>query len=135
MLSCPKCEEDLEESSIQCIYCGYYLDKNRKLKVSGLTGIFHRFISKILLSDFANKKTMGQRDICGKCGITREERLRRWNAPAPPGVIKLGTGREAFLYCEHCQKGICGACSIDLGWTAGCPLCKTELVYMDGGRQ
>lgn len=23
---------------------------------------------------------MGQRDVCGKCGITREKRLRQWNA-------------------------------------------------------
>ena len=81
------------------------------------------------------EKTMGQRDVCGKCGITRDERLRQWNAPAPPGVVKIGNGRGAFMYCEHCQKGICGGCSIDLGMTAGCPLCRMELVYMDGGRQ
>lgn len=78
---------------------------------------------------------VGKRDVCGKCGITQKERLRQWNAPASPGVIKIGSERGAFMYCKHCQMGICGACSIDLGMTAGCPMCRTELVYMDGGRQ
>lgn len=77
----------------------------------------------------------GRRDVCGKCGITQEERLRQWNAPAPRGVVKIGSGRGAFMYCEQCQQGICGRCSVDLGMTAGCPLCQSELVYMDGGRQ
>ena len=79
--------------------------------------------------------TIGQRDVCGKCGITQEERLKQWNAPAPPGVVKIGDGRGAFMYCSHCQTGICGRCSIDLGMTAGCPICGTELLYMDGGSQ
>lgn len=78
---------------------------------------------------------MGQREVCGKCGITLEERLRQWNAPAPPGVVKIGSGRGAFLYCNYCKNGICGACSIDLGMTAGCPFCRNELVYMDGTKQ
>ena len=78
---------------------------------------------------------MAQRDVCGKCRITLDERLRRWNAPAPPGVVKIGSGRGAFLYCNHCQMGICGGCSIDLGMTAGCPFCETELVYLDGTSQ
>jgi hypothetical protein len=81
------------------------------------------------------EKTMSQRDVCGKCGITLEERLRRWNAPAPPGVVKIGSERGAFLYCNRCQKGICGVCSIDLGLTAGCPFCRNELVYVDGTSQ
>ena len=78
---------------------------------------------------------MGQRDVCGKCGTTLEERLKWWNEPAPPGVVKIGNGRGEFLYCNHCQKGICGGCSIDLGMTAGCPFCRTELVYLDGTSQ
>jgi hypothetical protein len=76
-----------------------------------------------------------QKDICGRCGITENDRLREWNGPPPRGVIKIGSGRGAFMYCEKCKSGICGRCSIDLGMSAGCPLCKTELVYMDGGRQ
>ena len=75
------------------------------------------------------------RDVCGKCGITQEERLRQWNAPVPRGMVKIGDERGAFMYCEHCQKGICGRCSIDLGMSAGCPLCGEELVFMDGGKQ
>lgn len=78
----------------------------------------------------------GRRDVCGKCGITEKERLKEWNAPAPRGVVKIGNGdRGAFMYCEQCRRGICGRCSIDLGMSAGCPLCQSELVYMDGGRQ
>jgi hypothetical protein len=77
----------------------------------------------------------GQRDICGTCGITEKERLRQWNAPAPPGMVKIGDGRGAFMYCPHCKEGVCGRCSIDLGLTAGCPKCRGELLYMDGGRQ
>ncbi len=76
-----------------------------------------------------------QRDICGRCEITHEERLQQWNAPAPPGVVKFGSERGAFMYCENCKTGICGKCSIDLGMSAGCPLCETELIYMDGEKQ
>ena len=64
-----------------------------------------------------------------------KEQHSSWNAPAPPGVVKIGDGRGSFMYCSHCQTGICGGCSIDLGMTAGCPICGTELLYMDGGSQ
>lgn len=78
----------------------------------------------------------GQRDVCGQCGITEKERIRQWNAPTPRGVVKIGEGdRGAFMYCPTCKEGICGRCSIDLGMTAGCPKCRTELIYMDGGVQ
>jgi len=76
-----------------------------------------------------------QREICGKCGITLAERMKEWNAPAPAGVAKIGGERGAFMFCPQCKEGICGKCSIDLGMTAGCPRCHTELIYMDGGRQ
>lgn len=76
-----------------------------------------------------------RRDVCGKCGITEEDRLKQWNAPAPRGTVKIGSGRGAFMYCEKCETGICGRCSVDLGMSAGCPVCRTELVYMDGGKQ
>ncbi|PKP59112.1 MAG: hypothetical protein CVT88_06215 [Candidatus Altiarchaeales archaeon HGW-Altiarchaeales-1] len=76
------------------------------------------------------------RKVCGKCGITMEERIRWWHAPKPQGVVRIGCDdRELFLYCNHCQKRICGGCSIDLGMTAGCPFCMKELVYMDGTSQ
>lgn len=75
---------------------------------------------------------MSPRDVCAKCGETLEDRVKWWLTPSQPGVVKaweaLGnrdlTG--LFLYCEHCQKAICGGCSIDLGVVAGCPFCKKE---------
>jgi hypothetical protein len=76
-----------------------------------------------------------QREVCGKCGITLTQRMKEWNAPAPLGMVKIGNGLGAFMFCPQCQEGICGRCSIDLGITAGCPQCRSELVYIDGGRQ
>lgn len=76
-----------------------------------------------------------QEEVCAKCGITRNERLRQWNAPLAPKMVRVGDERGAFMYCEECKAGICGRCSIDLGITAGCPLCESELVYMDGEKQ
>ena len=79
--------------------------------------------------------SLGKRDVCGKCGTTLAERLKWWNMPAPQGVVRVGSERGLFLYCNHCRTGICGGCSIDLGMTAGCPFCETELVYLDGTSQ
>ena len=58
MISCPKCEEDIEESSIQCIYCGYHFDKKENSKVSGSTGVFQAlellvWIPSLVLSYYA----------------------------------------------------------------------------------
>jgi len=47
-------------------------------------------------------------------------------------MVKVGSGRGAFMFCPQCEEGICGRCAVDLGMTAGCPQCRTELVYMDG---
>jgi hypothetical protein len=71
------------------------------------------------------ERRMGSRDVCAKCGGTLEERVRWWLIPEK-GVKKIGTGTLAdlFLYCENCQKAICGGCSIDLAVSAGCPFCR-----------
>lgn len=77
----------------------------------------------------------GRRDVCTNCGTTWEERLREWNAPVAPGVVKIGDEGGAFMFCPRCKVGVCGRCSVDLGMTAGCPRCKAELVHMDGSPQ
>ena len=71
---------------------------------------------------------MGSQNVCAKCGVTLDERVRWWLTPEK-GVVKIGPVRGMavlsglFLYCENCRKTICGGCSIDLAVNAGCPYC------------
>lgn len=82
-----------------------------------------------------NVEAGGRRDVCMSCGATLEERLKQWNAPAPPGVVKIANGSGVFMFCPRCRAGVCGRCDVDLGMTAGCPRCNTELVNLDGSPQ
>jgi len=89
-----------------------------------------------------------QRDVCGRCGTTREARIKWWRSLPRTGTMevagrqlpfaKVGDDEETrglFFYCDNCKTGICGACTIDLGMTAGCKVCRTELFYFDGTSQ
>ena len=89
-----------------------------------------------------------QRDVCGKCGTTRQARIKWWRelprtstrevAGRTLTFKKVGDDEDVrglFFYCNHCKTGICGGCTIDLGMTAGCKVCLEELVYFDGTPQ
>jgi hypothetical protein len=67
------------------------------------------------------------RDVCAKCGVTLEKRVQWWRTPSPSGAVKIGSEGGLFLWCDHCQKAICGGCSIDLGMSCGCPFCKNKI--------
>ena len=62
-----------------------------------------------------------QRDVCAKCGITLEERVKWWREASG---FKIGHEGGLFLWCEHCKKAICGGCVLDLGMAGGCPFCN-----------
>lgn len=72
-------------------------------------------------------KGAGRWDICAKCGTTLEDRVKRWRTLPRPGVVRIGDEGGLFLWCEHCQMAICGACSVDLGMSCGCPFCEKEM--------
>lgn len=135
-------QESLKKLNVQLIYV-YSTGKDAILRIPHSSPKKYTLPLKKTLTEISDtrrisslkRRTKGLSEICGKCGISREGRLREWSAIASPGVLKIGSDSGAFMFCENCQKGICGKCSIDLGMTAGCPLCRTELVYMDGRRQ
>jgi hypothetical protein len=148
---CAICGESVASDSIVCPRCGRGVFETEKRYSPQSTFRSSSPRSFGQSSDKPAENTGKKRDVCAKCGITREERLRWWRGLPETGETVVGghrlvfqkvsygddenDARELFLYCNHCKKGICGGCSIDLGQTAGCPFCRNELVYMDGTSQ
>lgn len=67
---------------------------------------------------------------CAQCGISETERFRWLRAKEAGGAYVLWEHWPVLLYCEDCHKHFCGGCQIDLGQTAGCPVCRYDLTEM-----
>ena len=64
---------------------------------------------------------------CARCGVSESQRMRELQQAEERGVFIYGKDYPVLLYCENCDKYFCGGCQTDLGMSAGCPECRSDL--------
>ncbi|MDD5544898.1 MAG: hypothetical protein PHX83_17155 [Acidobacteriia bacterium] len=113
----------LTASGHQCSNCNALIHESTFQEKKGLCGLC---ASNETVA--AKRRTTKYEDaVCAGCGITEQDRFRQLEKSEKEGAFIYMKDWPVVLYCDHCHKYFCGACQIDLGMNAGCPICRKDL--------